>query len=291
MGASGSKQKTYKEFLLEEQKNNPYVSNAFKLWVVAFIFFLVFLRLFTVYKYSQTRILPDEIILSVVLVPIAYIWIQEFRDRQRLQVLNKSLIDTQEQLQRAEIDIIRVLILTEEAKSPYVRGHSMRVARCSLALAKEVGLSKERQMIIERAAILHDLGKIGVMDDILNKADKLNAQEWEVMRSHPQRAVQILEPLDFLSKEKEILLHHHERYDGESYPGHLKGEEIPLESRIIKIADFFDALNSERPYRKALPRDAIISELKKASGSELGSSIVTVFLNLLERNPSLWEKD
>ena len=290
MNTTISKQKIYRE-VSEGEKNSPFVSNTFKLWIVAFIFLLIFLRLFAIYKYPESRILPDEIILSFVLVPIAYIWFQEFRDRQRLQVLNKVLINTQEQLQHAEVDTIRVLILTEEAKSPYVRGHSMMVARCSLAIASEMGFSKERQMIVERAAILHDLGKIGIMDDILNKPDKLTAQEWEVMKGHPKRAVQILEPLEFLSKEKEILLHHHEKYDGTGYPDHLKGEEIPLESRIIKIADFFDALNSDRAYRKALPRDVTMSELKKASGHELDSSVLNIFLNLLEKKPYLWERD
>ena len=290
MNTINSKQKRYTEVSAGE-KNNRFVSNTFKLWVMAFIFFLIFLRLFAIYKYPQVTILPDEITLSFVLVPIAYIWVQEFRDRQRLQVLNESLIDTQEQLQHAEVDTIRVLILTEEAKSPYVRGHSMMVARYSLAIASEMGFSKERQRIVERAATLHDLGKIGIMDDILNKPDKLSSEEWEVMKSHPKRAVQILEPLEFLSKEKEILLHHHEKYDGTGYPDHLKGEEIPLESRIIKVADFFDALNSDRAYRKALPRDVIISELKKASGHELDSSVVNIFLNLLEKNPRFWERD
>lgn len=284
------RQEDYKD-VLEWQKGNSSVSNTFKLWVVAVIFFLIFLHIYTLYKYPQTNVISNDVILSVVLVFIAYIWIQEFRDRHRLESLNESLIEIHEQLQRAEIDTITVLILTEEAKSPYVRGHSRRVARCSLAMACEMGLSKQRQMIIERAAILHDLGKIGVMDDILNKPDKLNAQEWKVMQSHPQRAIEILEPLSFLSKEKEILLHHHERCDGGGYPDHLKDKEIPLESKIITIADFFDALNSDRPYRKALPKDVIISEFRKASGSQLDSSLVVLFLNLLEKNPRLWEKD
>ena len=146
-------------------------------------------------------------------------------------------------------------------------------------------------MIIERAGILHDIGKLGITDDILKKPGKLNDEEWEIMKRHSQKSVEILKPLEFLFREKEIILHHHERYDGRGYPDGIKGEQIPLGARIMAVADTFDAMNSERPYRKSLPKDAIISELKRVSGSQLDSSVVTTFLNLLEKNPNLWERD
>ena len=291
MSISGRRGELYKEETQGEQKDNLFLSNTFRLWVVAFIFFLTCLHLYAIIAYPQIDILPTEIILSVALVLAGYIWIQEFRDRHRLQLLNKALIEAQEQLERDEIDTIATLILSLEAKDAYTRGHSKRVARSSVAIAREMGFSEERKRIIERAGILHDLGKLGVMDNILKKVGKLSDEELKVVKKHPQRSVEILKPLRFLSREKGIIPHHHERYDGGGYLDGLKAEEIPLEARILAVADAFDAMNSERSYRKPLPKDVIISELKKASGSQLDSSVVTVFLNLLEKNPRLWERD
>ena len=165
------------------------------------------------------------------------------------------------------------------------------MAECAFAIAKEMGFSEERQKVIKRAGMLHDLGKIGIIDSILKKPDKLNDEEWEVMKSHPKRALEILEPLKFLSVEKGIIVHHHERLDGKGYPDGIKGGEIPLGARIMAVADTFDAMNSHRAYREPVPRDIIISELKKVSGSQLDPAIVEVFLQLLEKEPRLWERD
>ncbi len=275
----------------QNKKNQPFLSNTFKLWIVGIIFFIIVLHLYAITAYPNTTIVSSEIILSVVLALIAYLWSQELRDRYRLQALNKALIVAQKQLQQAEVDTIAVLILTEEAKDPYVRGHSRRVAQYSLALAVAMNLPREQQGIIERAGMLHDLGKIGIVDSILNKPGKLNDEEWQVMKGHPQRALDILEPLKFLPIEKEIILHHHERYAGGGYPDGIKGEQIHIGARIMAVADAFDAMNSARSYRNPLSQAAILSELKKASGDQLDSSVVSVFLDLLQKNPRLWERD
>ncbi|MFC1754868.1 HD-GYP domain-containing protein, partial [Thermoproteota archaeon] len=186
---------------------------------------------------------------------------------------------------------IAALVLAEEAKDPYVRGHSKMVARYSSAIAKEMGFSNTRQRIMERASILHDLGKLGIKDSILNKPMKLDEEESMLMRNHPQRGVEMLKPLRFLAREQKIILHHHERYDGEGYPDCLKGDDIPMESRIIAVADTFDAMNSERPYRKTLPQDTIVRELEKVAGTQLDPAVVTIFLRLLKYNPSFWERN
>ena len=198
---------------------------------------------------------------------------------------------TQKQLEQEEIDTITALILTEEAKDPYVHGHSKAVARHSVAIAGEMNLSKERIEVLKRAAILHDIGKVSIADSILNKQGKLNDQEWNIIKKHSLAAIEILKPLKFLSKEKEIILHHHERIDGKGYPNGIKEEAIPLEARIIAVADTFDAMISERAYRKALPHDIVIAELKKVSGSQLDSHVVNIFLNLLEKDSSLWNRE
>ncbi len=273
----------------EKVRNN--ISNTFNLWLVAIIFFLTFFHLYSIYKYPQTSIVSNEILLGVVLTLVGYLWIQELRDRDRLQNINVALLKAQAQLEHAEIDTITTLVLTEEAKDPYVRGHSKRVTKCAVELAEELGLSEQERRTIERAGILHDIGKIGISDLILHKPDKLNSEEWVVIKKHPQRAAEILEPLKFLIQEKEMIRHHHERFDGKGYPEGLKAEEIPLGARILAVTDTFDAMNSARPYRNPLPEDVIISELKNARGSQLDPHIVDTFLNLLNNKPSLWERN
>ncbi|MFH1046656.1 MAG: HD-GYP domain-containing protein [Candidatus Omnitrophota bacterium] len=273
------------------RKGNYFVSNSFKLWLVGIIFFLTFFHLFSLYIYPLHSVIPNEIILGVVLTLLGYLWIQELRDRYRLLDINTSLVRAQKELERAEVDAISTLVLTEEAKDPYVRGHSTRVTRCALEIAKELGLSKEEQKIIERSGFLHDLGKIGISDVILHKPDKLNPEEWAIIKKHPQRAVEILGALKFLEQEKLIVGHHHERFDGKGYPDGLKAEEIPLGARIISVADTFDAMNSERAYRKPIPEDKIIAELRQVAASQLDPQIVTVFLELLKKKPSLWERN
>lgn len=276
---------------MQNKKDRSFIDDTFALWAGSLVFFLIFFHLYTITKYPHTEIVSDEILLGMALTLIGYICIQALRDRYRLQSLSRDLIKAQHQLEREEIETIGALVLTEEAKDPYTHGHSKRIAQLSMAVAQEMGFSKERQLVIEHAGLLHDIGKIGLVDKILKKLGKLNDEEWEIVKKHAQRGVEILAPLRFLSEEKKIILHHHERYDGKGYPGKLKGEDIPLESRILAVCDTFDAMNSNRPYRNALSREVIISELKKNSGKQLDSSIVNIFLELLKKNPQCWEKD
>ncbi|MCF7869725.1 MAG: HD domain-containing protein [Candidatus Omnitrophica bacterium] len=272
-------------------KKPRFLSNKFKLWVVVILFLLVFLHLYTITAYPNTVIVPSELILGIVMVLIAYLWIQELRDRHRLELLNKALLEAQEQLKQAQIDTIATLILAEEAKDPYVRGHSHMVEKYCTLIGKKMNLPENKQKILERAAILHDIGKLGIVDSILNKPGKLDDEEWKIIKEHPRTALKILEPLKFLEKEKDIIVHHHEKYAGGGYPDDLKGDKIPLGARIMAVADTFDAMNSKRSYRKSLPRDVIISELKKVSGIQLDLRAVSAFLELLEEDPSLWVRD
>ncbi len=264
--------------------------NPLKAWLVISTFVLIFLHFYGMTT-SLPGILSGDVPLVLALILVSYIGFQEHKDRQRLQLLNKNLIEAQVQLEHAEIDSISALILTEEEKDPYVRGHSKRVAHYSLAIAQKTGLPEAKCKIIERAGLLHDLGKIGIPDEILKKSGGLNGEEYTIIKAHPQRALNILEPLRFLSPEKEIILHHHERYDGRGYPQGLKGENIPLGARIVAVADTFDAMNSERSYRKNLSQDIIVAELKKNSSTQLDGALVNVFLDLLEKNPDFWQRD
>ena len=272
-------------------KDNPCISNTFKFWVMGIIFMIVIFRLYIVAYYSEWNIVSPEILLSTVLILIVYLWIQEMRDRRRLSMLNINLMAIKKKLEENEINIISTLVLTEEAKDPYVKGHSKKVAELCVIISQDMKLEIVKQEIIYRAGILHDLGKLGIVDVILNKTSSLNDDEWAIMKKHPVRAVEILNPLTFLFEEKEIILHHHERYDGKGYPGGLKGDKIPLGARILAVADTFDAMNSERAYRKKISKDDIISELERVSGIQLDAGIVNIFLEILKKYPSIWKRE
>ena len=272
-------------------KDNLCISNTFKFWVMGIIFMIVIFRLYIVAYYSEWNIVSPEILLSAVLILIVYLWIQEMRDRRRLSMLNINLMAIKKKLEENEINIISTLVLTEEAKDPYVKGHSKKVAELCVIISQDMKLEIVKQEIIYRAGILHDLGKLGIVDVILNKTSSLNDDEWAIMKKHPVRAVEILNPLTFLFEEKEIILHHHERYDGKGYPGGLKGDKIPLGARILAVADTFDAMNSERAYRKKISKDDILSELKRVSGTQLDAGIVNIFLDILKKYPSIWKRE
>lgn len=270
--------------------DNPYLSANFKIWLVGFIFFLIFFYCFTIYVNPRAEVLSNGLILGTVLALVSYLWSQEVRDRDRLRAMNDDLIQIHKKLQDAEIATIASLIRVEEAKDIMARGHSERVAKLSVAMAEAKGFSENTKEMIRRAAILHDVGKLAIPDSILQKPGKLTDEEWEPIRKHPQMAVEILEPLKFLTLEKKVILHHHERIDGAGYPTGLKGAEIPLESRIIAVADTFDAMNSSRMYRENFSKEHIISELRRVANSQLEASLVELFLRLLEHNPGFWER-
>jgi len=155
-------------------------------------------------------------------------------------------------------DIIFTLALALEAKDTYTAGHSERVAGLARELAKEIGLSEAMQEKIHKAGILHDIGKIGIKEAILNKRSGLNVKEYSEVTSHPSVGANICEPLKSLSDVIPIIRHHHERYDGTGHPDGLAGEDIPLGARIISIADTFDAMTSARPYRPAMEEDVAL---------------------------------
>ena len=260
------------------------VTNDFKMGMVVLIFFITCFHLFEVVYFPDATIVSNEILLGIVLFAVIYLWIQELGDRRKIQIINEELLETHEELKEANIAAMKALIMSEEARDTYTSGHSRRVTEYAVAIAKRMGLCHGERRHIEYAGYLHDIGKIGISDAILNKAGRLNDDEWQVIKKHPEVALEILNPLKFLPEEKIIIKHHHERYDGAGYPDGLKGEGIPLGARIMAVADSFDAMNSKRPYRDALSKDAIISELKKARGSQLDPKIVDVFLDMLEKD-------
>jgi len=163
-------------------------------------------------------------------------------------------------------EIIECIVSALDAKDPYTAGHSQRVSDMALALSGFLELDEGDMEKIHIAAHLHDIGKIGVPDAVLNKPEELSWEEWESMKKHPKIGADILSKSRHLNELKDIVLYHHERYDGKGYPDGLKGEEIPLGARIIAICDSIDAMTSDRGYRKAYSLDYCYGEIKKNLG-------------------------
>jgi len=181
------------------------------------------------------------------------------------------------------IGTIFALAAALDARDHYTHGHSKKVARYAVAIAKELKLPKYQIVLVRRASMLHDIGKIGIPDRILNKPAKLTKKEYEIVKRHSIVALNILKPIPQLKDILPAVYHEHERYDGKGYVAGLKGEAIPLEARIIGVADAFDAMTSERPYRRALSRKEAISELKRNAGTQFDPTIVKAFLKALKK--------
>lgn len=157
-------------------------------------------------------------------------------------------------------------------------GHTQRVTQLTLKLAEAAGMDQTELVQVRRGALLHDMGKLGVPDAVLHKPDKLNDDEWELMRQHPQLAHDMLYPIEYLRPALDIPYCHHEKWDGTGYPRGLKGEEIPLSARIFAVVDVWDALTNDRPYRKAWSQEKTIEYIKEQSGKHFEPMIVEAFL-------------
>jgi putative nucleotidyltransferase with HDIG domain len=182
--------------------------------------------------------------------------------------------------QRAICQSLLGLANALEAKDPYTRGHSERVGVASGVLAQALGLGRSEVETAGQAGLLHDIGKIGVPETVLGKPGTLSEEEWALMRRHPLLGAQIVAPFEFLASAAPIIRHHHERADGSGYPDGLRGDAIPLGASIVAVADVYDALTSDRPYRAALSPERARAFLDAEAGHTLDARVVAAFLSL-----------
>src|SRR5690349_7158895 len=204
--------------------------------------------------------------------------------------MRRLLEDNQQLLRRMHrsyLSTITSLARAVEAKDPYTSGHTERVARIAVVLAEELGFDEAQLQAVEVGAIIHDIGKVGIADEILLKPGPLTPEETREMRKHPELSSYIVADLELPPVVKQMARSHHERYDGTGYPDGLAGEEIPLAGRILSVADALDAMTSDRPYRNALPLDTARTEILSMSGTPFCPRVVAALTKALDHRPDL----
>ncbi len=210
--------------------------------------------------------------------------IKSIAQMNEIKRINTELSETYGKLEKAYLDSIQTLRYTVEAKDPYTRGHSDRVSEYAVLLGKQLGISEDDIRTLRIGGLFHDIGKIGIPDNILLKETKLTDDEYLQIKKHPSIGSDILCNAEVFNDIIPIVKHHHERYDGNGYPDNLKGENIPYLARITTVADTFDAMTSKRTYRNDLPLDVVKSEFERCSGSQFDPEMASTFLNLLDNH-------
>ncbi len=203
--------------------------------------------------------------------------------RLHVEARTRNLRAMHEQLKQAYLQTVTAFMQALGAKDLYTQGHSHAVSTYARLIGEEMGLDEHDLQSVVRGCELHDIGKIAVPDQILLKKGPLTQEEFEIIKQHPVWGAKILEPLTFMKDVTEIVRQEHERWDGRGYPAGLKGEEICLGARITAVADAWDAMTSARPYRKPLPRDIAIEEIRQGAGSQFDPMVVEAFLRVVEK--------
>lgn len=181
-------------------------------------------------------------------------------------------------LKKTRLDSVKVLVEAIDAKDPYTCGHSDRVSKLSVEIATHLGFTEDQLEILEYGALLHDIGKIGIKDGILQKPGRLSPKEYQHIQEHPLIGVKIVEGVEFFRDKISVIRNHHERFDGSGYPDGLVGEDIPLRARIVSIADAFDAMTSLRPHRRAMSLEDALMEMGRGRGTQFDPHFLEIFL-------------
>ena len=209
---------------------------------------------------------------------------QALKKRKYFLKIEKMIKNLKVAIQKNYSATTDALMLAIDAKDHYTKEHCTRVAAYTILLAQRIGLDSEQQELLRRVALLHDIGKIGIREETLNKPGRLTPEEWEEIKHHSFIGYQIVQPIEFLGATREVLLYHHERLDGKGYPRGLKGEEIPLGARIMAIVDSYDAMVTDRPYRKAFTIKEALTELEKGTRSQFDPVLVREFVEMIREN-------
>ncbi|MFA4842391.1 MAG: HD-GYP domain-containing protein [Candidatus Omnitrophota bacterium] len=188
---------------------------------------------------------------------------------------------SQEKLLRYFYIVAKSLVHIIEARDHYTKGHSEKVAAYAVKIARKMGFSEDGIELLEETAFLHDIGKLGIDEDILDKKEKLTDEEWEAIRRHPIIGEDMLRPITLRPELLTLVRTHHERYDGKGYPDKLTGDNISVFAAILSVADAYDAMTTEKPYRHAMTKEEAIEELKRCSGSQFNPKIVDIFLSII----------
>jgi putative nucleotidyltransferase with HDIG domain len=187
-------------------------------------------------------------------------------------------------MRRLFMSAIASLAAAIDERDPYTRGHSERVTEYSLAISDEMSLDSKEREVVHIAALLHDIGKIGIDDGILRKPSGLNKSEYMIIKKHPGKGANIMSPIKQLKKIIPSMRHHHERYDGEGYPDGIKGEKIPLPARIIAVSDTFDAMTSDRPYQVAMDDEEVVALIQSWAGTRFDPQVCNAFVKAYQKN-------
>ena len=249
------------------------------LFTVSIVFLLLlfmFIYMFSTFDHVSVKIVASIFFLCVVFFIVLFV--RKSIKYQRMEY------ESRERLDQMNTNIIRALSYTIDAKDRYTSGHSQRVADYSLAIAKRMGKSEADQKIIYYAGLLHDVGKIRVSEEVINKSAKLTEEEFNQIRIHPVSGYHILKDIHEDIRIAYGAKYHHERYDGKGYPNALEGENIPEIARIIGVADAYDAMASNRSYRDALPQEIVRSEIEKGKGKQFDARIADIMLQMIDED-------
>ncbi len=211
----------------------------------------------------------------------------KFFNKNRVESYHSILEELKENIEEEHIDLIssiKTLISVINAKDRYTYAHTERIVIYTQLIADKLELCEEDRRILKYGAYLHDIGKIQIPTEVLNKKMKLSDEEWSMMKKHPENGAEIIEPVQSLQGVMPLILHHHERYNGTGYPKKLKGEEIPYLARMLSVVDSFDAMTSNRPYKQSMSFDDALRELKDCSGTQFDPDIVDSFIETIEDN-------
>ncbi|MEW8996183.1 HD domain-containing phosphohydrolase [Clostridium sp.] len=230
---------------------------------------------------NSVVMIPIGILLALVFIKYGYIGIV-FIAFPLLLIRYTLLLYTSSKSQF--IDTVEALMNAIDARDQYTEGHSRRVAEISVAIAKELKYNQWNIEQLSIAAMLHDVGKIGVSDTILNKPGKLTDEEFNTIKEHPEIGIKIIKDIKNIDYVYPVVRNHHERYDGKGYPDGKKGDELPLNVYIVQLADTVDAMASDRPYRKGLSKSVILEEINKYSGTQFHPKVAETYLRIVEKN-------